>query len=116
MNAFRQVWLVIECDDQHHDAPVVVRSLVRLEGSWLLHNSQDEDDTLHADTPVSDDTTWNEVRGMGDAVRIKRHIRCSCGAELQAAAVADVLFDRLVDGGVSAITLRRLNALVSNWR
>lgn len=108
--------LTVYCDEPSHAGSTVdVRRLRRGEGAgWWINPNTD----MYRVT--------REGTAPGDKVEFRARIELRCpGCDLNVELTgvpgsggngAMELLDRLVDGGVSRISLRRLCALVSNWR
>ncbi len=104
--------VTVHCDDGFHEGePEHIRTFTRTDGVWLI--ASPGDDLLLGDRPYFDGgSTFAE---LGDRnTRERRRLECPCGAQLiQRSERLEALLDKLADGGVVSISLRRLNLLVS---
>lgn len=112
--------LKIVCTEEWHESvPVTVRVMNRINGVWLpIANGAGRDQRVIDDQEVSDAgevraSDWgNQLAGS----RNRQVTQCECGAEvILTDDKANLIFDKLVDGGVPRIDIARLNGLVSNW-
>ncbi len=105
--------LTIYCDDHYHEGREVdVRTFTRLDGMWLLWGEGTE--MLRGDKPPGPNVKFGHIRSRRGEYRTRHAWRCDCGANVElTSGPARTMLDQLADGGVSRISLRRLNALVS---
>lgn len=102
--------LAVFCDDSAHEGPVELATMTRAGGvRWFAPGLADVllagDAVIPATAPAG---------SVPDDTRSRHALRCHCGANLVwRDGTLDPILNRLVDGGVSRVSLAGLNRLIS---